>query len=154
MKHFLPKSSKQTMKVIFVIVLSAYVLIENEAAMTDAQLKAALKLLRNVCQPKNKATNEQIEAMHKGDWNQDKNGMCYMYCVLNMYKLMKKDNTLDYEVGMATIENQAPESVKVTATHALNACKDAAKTTSDKCVAAHEIAKCIYFDNPAAYFLP
>ncbi|XP_044754664.1 general odorant-binding protein 72-like [Coccinella septempunctata] len=142
------------MKHLVVFLLCSYIFINNEAAMTDAQLKAALKLLRNVCQPKNKATNEQIEAMHKGDWNQDRNGMCYMNCVLSMYKLMKKDNTLDYDVGMSTIENQAPESIKVTAIHALNSCKDAAKTTSDKCVAAHEIAQCIYLDNPAAYFLP
>nr|QTE76120.1 odorant binding protein 12 [Harmonia axyridis] len=142
------------MKVFVLLILSAHILIENEAAMTDAQLKAALKLLRNVCQPKNKATNEQIEAMHKGDRNQDKNGMCYMHCVLNMYKLIKKDNTLDYEVGMSTIEAQAPDSIKATAIHSLNSCKDAAKTTSDKCIAAFEIAHCLYLDNPPAYFLP
>ncbi|KAK9871819.1 hypothetical protein WA026_014275 [Henosepilachna vigintioctopunctata] len=127
---------------------------ETEGAMSEAQMKAALKLLRNVCQPKNKATNEQIDAMHRGDWNQDRNGMCYMHCILSMYKLITKENKFDWQAGLTAIEVQAPDSIKETAIHGINSCKDSVKTPSDKCIAAFEIAHCFYLDNPDAYFLP
>lgn len=56
--------------------------------MTEKQMKAALKLVRNTCQPKNKATDEDIDKMHKGDWEVDKTARCYMACILTMYKLV------------------------------------------------------------------
>ncbi|KAL3268142.1 hypothetical protein HHI36_007270 [Cryptolaemus montrouzieri] len=143
------------MKIEATLIICAYFLHPYvEGAMTDAQMKATVKLLRNVCQPKNKATNEQIDAMHKGDWNQDKNGMCYMHCILSNYKLLTKENKFDWEGALATLEAIAPDSIKATAVHAVHSCKDAVKTTSDKCIAAHELAHCIYLDNPEAYFLP
>ncbi|KAJ3626731.1 hypothetical protein MTP99_017208 [Tenebrio molitor] len=117
-------------------------------------MKAALKLVRNVCQPKFKATNEQIDAMHKGDWELEKNAKCYLWCILNMYKLITKDNAFDWEAGIVTLTNQAPESIRTPAIISVKNCKDAVQTPSDKCAAAYEIAHCMYLDNPENYFLP
>ncbi|XP_060527914.1 general odorant-binding protein 19a isoform X2 [Cylas formicarius] len=96
----------------------------TRAAMSEAQMKAALKLVRNTCQPKSKATSEQIEAMKQGDWNQDRNGQCYLNCILTMYKLQKKDNTFDWESGLKVLENQAPPSIATTAIASVLNCKE------------------------------
>ncbi|XP_066253169.1 general odorant-binding protein 72-like [Euwallacea similis] len=143
-----------TMKAWWVVFAASIVVESVYCAMTESQMAAALKLIRNVCQPKNKATNEQIEGMHKGDWNQDQNGMCYMSCVLGYYKLQLPDNSFDWETGVKTIEAQAPPSIAQIALVSVKNCKDAVKTLSDKCRAALEIAKCIYDQNPEKYFLP
>nr|AMP19492.1 odorant binding protein 10 [Tomicus yunnanensis] len=141
------------MKLLWIIVLG--VAFRNVyGAMSEAQMKAALKLIRNVCQPKNKATNEQITAMHNGDWNQDKNGMCYMNCVLNYYKLQLPDNSFDWETGLKVVESQAPPSMAAYIIETIEKCKDSVKTREDKCKAAVEIAKCLYDQNPEKYFLP
>ncbi|RZC32560.1 SCO1 -like, mitochondrial, partial [Asbolus verrucosus] len=134
--------------------------IATSIKMSEQQMKAALKLVRNVCQPKFKTTDEQIDAMHKGDWNLEHNAQCYLWCILNMYKLITKENAFDWETGITTLTNQAPETLRVTAIQSVNNCKDSVKTPSDKCTAAYEIAHCIYLDNPEVnfmnikYFLP
>nr|QES69428.1 odorant binding protein 33 [Pagiophloeus tsushimanus] len=142
------------MKLFLPLLLLGLAIDQACCAMTEAQMKAALKLIRNVCQPKNKATDAQIAAMHSGDWNQDKNGMCYLQCVLNYYKLQLPDNSFDWESGVKTIEAQAPASIASVAVGAVKNCKDAVQTFDDKCKAAWEIAKCIYDFNPEKYFLP
>ncbi|XP_019766621.1 general odorant-binding protein 72 isoform X2 [Dendroctonus ponderosae] len=141
------------MKLMWILVLGA-ALKKADGAMTEAQMKAALKLIRNVCQPKNKATDAQIAAMHNGDWNQDKNGMCYMNCVLNYYKLQLPDNSFDWETGLKVVESQAPPSMAGFIMETITGCKDAVKTRDDKCKAAVEITKCLYDQNPEKYFLP
>ncbi|XP_048522341.1 general odorant-binding protein 72 isoform X1 [Dendroctonus ponderosae] len=163
------------MKLMWILVLGA-ALKKADGAMTEAQMKAALKLIRNVCQPKNKATDAQIAAMHNGDWNQDKNGMCYMNCVLNYYKLQLPDNSFDWETGLKVVESQAPPSMAGFIMETITGCKDAGKimslsrpnwqfrtkkcvfqtvkTRDDKCKAAVEITKCLYDQNPEKYFLP
>ncbi|CAH0555508.1 unnamed protein product [Brassicogethes aeneus] len=122
--------------------------------MSDQQLKAAMKLIRNVCQPKFKTTDAQINEMHAGNWNQDRAGQCYTWCILNMYKLIRKDNSFDWEAGIKTLEIQAPDSIAEYAIPCVNECKDAVKHQEDKCVAGFEVAECIFRCNPEKYFLP
>lgn len=105
--------------------------------------------------------------MHKGDWELEKNAKCYLWCILNMYKLVNldlnsfklliylfcicqitKDNAFDWEAGIVTLTNQAPESIRTPAIISVKNCKDAVQTPSDKCAAAYEIAHCMYLDNP------
>lgn len=37
--------------------------------LTEMQLQSTAKLMRNVCQPKSKVTDEEIDNMHKGLWD-------------------------------------------------------------------------------------
>ncbi|EFA10803.1 general odorant-binding protein 72 [Tribolium castaneum] len=126
----------------------------SEAAMSEAQLKAAVKLVRNMCQPKSKATNEDIEKMHHGDWNIDRTAMCYMHCALNSNKLITKENVFNRDYAITLAEKNLPTALKTASIEAANLCKDSAKTLDDKCVAAYEISKCLYESNPEKYFLP
>lgn len=61
---------------------------------------------------------------------------------------INKENAFDWEGGLATINSQAPESLRITATKSVMNCKDAVKTQSDKCEAAYEITHCMYLDDP------
>nr|AIX97062.1 odorant-binding protein 16 [Dastarcus helophoroides] len=122
-------------------------------AMTEAQIKSAVKLARRSCQGKTKATNEQIDGMHKGNWDIDHTTMCYLNCALAMYKLQRADNTFNLEASAAQLK-QLPESLREASAKTTESCKDSAKTLDDKCVAAYEIAKCLYDADPEKYFLP
>ncbi|KAJ8927516.1 hypothetical protein NQ314_020013 [Rhamnusium bicolor] len=66
---------------------------------------------------------------------------------------MSEDNTFNYESAMAQLK-QLPDLYKEAATICMNECRYAVVTLSDKCVAAYEVAKCIYFCNPDKYFMP
>nr|AHA33382.1 odorant-binding protein 1 [Batocera horsfieldi] len=124
------------------------------SAFTEKQLNATKKLMRNTCQNKAKPTSEQIDAMHRGEFSDDRNAQCYLLCIMNTYKLLTKENTFDWESGVKALAANAPPSIGDPGIVSIKNCKDAVKTTSDKCVASTEIAKCIYNDNPSNYFLP
>nr|ALR72489.1 odorant binding protein 1 [Colaphellus bowringi] len=122
--------------------------------LTEKQMKATKKLIRNTCQNKAKATTEELDAMVKGNFNQGKNAQCYQLCILNTYKLLKSDNTFDWQAGVNALKANAPERIAGPGSASIKNCKDALKTKDDKCKGATEIAQCIYEDNPENYFLP
>ncbi|CAH1974056.1 unnamed protein product [Acanthoscelides obtectus] len=120
------------------------------AAISEKQMKATMKLLRNTCINKFKIPIEDVDAMHTGDFSK---GGCYVMCILETYKLLK-GNVYDWENAVTTIRANAPPSVAEDAVAAVVACKDAMKTKDDKCIGSAEIGKCIYDFAPEKYFLP
>ncbi|XP_072377466.1 general odorant-binding protein 72-like [Diabrotica undecimpunctata] len=125
------------------------------AYMTEKQIEATKKLIRNTCTNKQGVAKEKVDGMQKGDFDfNDKNAMCYLHCVLMTYKLMKKDNTFDWEEGLIVLKDKAPPSIGVPASASFSHCKDSVKTKEHKCTAAMEIAKCLYDFDPPNYFLP
>ncbi|KAF7282951.1 hypothetical protein GWI33_001761 [Rhynchophorus ferrugineus] len=137
-----------------IVVLCVLILINDVVArMTEKQLQAAVKLVRNMCTGKTKATTDDIDKMHKGDWEVDHNAMCYMWCSLNMYKLMDKNNRFDRKSADAQLA-QLPESMQKYVNKCIGQCENAATHFDDKCYAAWEYSKCMYFCDPEKYFLP
>nr|AXO78386.1 odorant binding protein 8 [Xylotrechus quadripes] len=124
------------------------------SALTEKQMNATKKLIRNTCLNKAKPSSDQVDGLQKGNFVDDKNLQCYTYCVLNTYKLIRKDNSFDWEGGVAALEANAPTNIAGPGAKTIVNCKDAVKTATDKCMAAYEIARCIYDDNPSNYFLP
>ncbi|XP_028137022.1 general odorant-binding protein 72-like [Diabrotica virgifera virgifera] len=122
-------------------------------AMSEKQINATKKLVRNTCMNKANVAPEIVDAMHKGDFSQ---GQCYISCIMNTYKLISPEGTFDWEGGIRTMEANAPKSLVATASVSIKKCKDAMKTSvkSNKCQGAAEIAQCIYEDNPPNYFFP
>ncbi|XP_050306989.1 general odorant-binding protein 83a-like [Anthonomus grandis grandis] len=133
----------------FGLILVQYV----DSRMTDKQLVAAVKLVRNMCTGKTKASPEEIDKMHQGNWDVDYNAQCYMWCSLNMYKLMDKENNFDRKSAEAQM-SQLPASLLDYVTKCMDQCEHAAKRLDDKCIAAWEYSKCMYFCDPEQYFLP
>nr|AKW47224.1 odorant binding protein 3 [Chrysoperla nipponensis] len=119
-------------------------------ALTEAQMASTAKLIRKMCQPKSKATDEQIDNFHKGVFDNDKKMMCYMNCILETMKIIKSG-----KLDMGAVEQQIPtlpkkyqESTRKSMDECIN------KVTGEKCEPAYNFAKCIYLSNPEMYFLP
>ncbi|KAG5864596.1 hypothetical protein JTB14_013950 [Gonioctena quinquepunctata] len=136
---------------VVIILLCSFLVIDVCRAISEKQMAAAKKLIRNTCQTKTKISNEVIEAMHKGDFSERQ---CYMLCIMNTYKLFTPDGLFDFDGSIKILKANAPDSIADSATISITNCKDAMKTFDDKCVGAAEIAKCVYDDNPENYFLP
>ncbi|XP_057651837.1 uncharacterized protein LOC130891239 [Diorhabda carinulata] len=128
-----------------------FVTLDGWCAITEKQLNATKKLVRNSCTTKTKVAPEVVDAMHKGDFS---NGQCYILCIMNTYKLIKSDGSFDWEGGIATVKANAPPHIAATAAASIKNCKDAMKNKSDKCLGSAEIAMCIYNDDPPNYFFP
>ncbi|KAF2893186.1 hypothetical protein ILUMI_12987 [Ignelater luminosus] len=119
--------------------------------LTEKQLQASTKMVRNVCQPKNKVTDAQIDAMHKGEFPEDRSLMCYMECCLRTARLMK-DGKADLDIMLKQIQTLPESRREPTIESAMN-CKDSI-TGTEKCEIAYQIYKCLYEDNPDNFFLP
>ncbi|GLV35948.1 Odorant-binding protein 19a [Carabus blaptoides fortunei] len=90
--------------------------------MTEKQMTSTAGMVRNVCQPKTKVTNGQIDNMHKGEFEDNNQPKCYMKCVFETLKLMK-NGKFDYNSALkqaATLPAQYAEATKATAAK----CKD------------------------------
>ncbi|XP_044742225.1 general odorant-binding protein 72-like isoform X3 [Chrysoperla carnea] len=72
-------------------------------ALTEAQMASTAKLMRKMCQPKTKVTDEQIDNFHKGVFDDDKKMMCYMNCILETMKIIKSG-----KLDMGAVEQQIP----------------------------------------------
>ncbi|KAF5291163.1 hypothetical protein FQA39_LY14405 [Lamprigera yunnana] len=112
---------------------------EDNPSMSEKQLKAGTKLIRNVCQSKHKLTDVQIDAMHSGEFIEDS-------------AHMMKDNRYDLVSAQKQIPN-LPEGRRETAQKTSDSCKDSA-TEDDKCKAAFQIYICMYNDNPEPQLIP
>lgn len=123
------------------------------SGVTEKQLKNGAKLYRNNCQPKTKVTDELIDNMHIGKWDDDKTAKCYMNCVLTMMKLVDKAGNIAYELALAQM-SKIPEARVAPTEKSIKNCKTVGADAADKCDASWQFAKCIYFDNTENYFLP
>nr|QTI50350.1 odorant binging protein [Agrilus zanthoxylumi] len=140
------------MKILLFLLSCAFISNRIEASpMNEAQLANAAKLIRNVCQPKLKISDKLIENMHKGDFPENEKVMCYLECVLRMGQLMK-NGKFDEKSALSQIPTLPPERQQPTR-DSIKKCAEKGQN-DDKCLAAFETAKCIYFDNPENYFLP
>nr|ANQ46500.1 odorant-binding protein 1 [Phyllotreta striolata] len=143
------------MKYIFLFLCLCVCVQHGLSVMSEKQLAATKKLIRNTCTNKAGVAPEKVDNTYKGIFDfDDKPAMCYAHCVMMTYKLMKKDNTFDWEEGLKVLEANAPPSLLKSATGAFKHCKNAAKSLDNKCKAALEISKCLYDFDPANYFLP
>ncbi|XP_077283127.1 uncharacterized protein LOC143909099 [Arctopsyche grandis] len=121
-------------------------------AMTKSQLKQAGKLMRNVCQPKNKVTNEQVDNIKNGEFIDDKNVKCYIACIFTMAQSVK-NGKLNYESALKQIEMLMPDSMKEPAKKVLTECKDVSEKYKDLCESSFHTAQCMYKSNPEIFII-
>nr|USF20777.1 odorant-binding protein [Lasioderma serricorne] len=125
---------------------------ESHAKMTEAQVQAVSKVTRNVCQPKSKVTDEEIDNAKNGIWDDNSKPLkCYMECCLKMFKVMK-NGALDFESAINEA-NKLPDERRERAIPAMTSCKDKAVGT-EKCEASYNYAKCIQQTDPKTDLIP
>ncbi|ERL84669.1 hypothetical protein D910_02096 [Dendroctonus ponderosae] len=136
------------------ILLTVFISTGN-CRLTEKQVAAAVKLVRNMCMGKSKVNPEDIEKMHQGNWDVDYEAQCYMWCGFNMYKMLDKENHFDKKSALQQME-QLPIDLQDYVIKCMGQCENAGELTNfdDKCVVAFEYSKCLYFCDPEKYFLP
>nr|AZK90212.1 odorant binding protein 8 [Holotrichia oblita]AZZ86674.1 odorant-binding protein 8 [Holotrichia oblita] len=142
------------MKLQLVLVLLLGLCLQVSSAINEAQMKAARKLIRNTCRTKTKISDEQIEDMHKGIWNDDDDvTKCYTHCCMGIMKMQNKHGGFDRELA-AKQYPQIPESMRESLVSSLEGCADSGEGLTKKCDISYAFFKCVYFSNPEEYILP
>ncbi|KAH1023811.1 hypothetical protein HUJ05_003411 [Dendroctonus ponderosae] len=155
------------------ILLTVFISTGN-CRLTEKQVAAAVKLVRNMCMGKSKVNPdnlahdvrklllltislcvvEDIEKMHQGNWDVDYEAQCYMWCGFNMYKMLDKENHFDKKSALQQME-QLPIDLQDYVIKCMGQCENAGELTNfdDKCVVAFEYSKCLYFCDPEVKYL-
>ncbi|GJQ75994.1 putative odorant binding protein [Trypoxylus dichotomus] len=142
------------MQIRIVLFFIVALFIENAFSVNEAQMKAAVKLIKNTCKTKTKITDEQIDKMHQGIWDDtDEVSKCYVYCALGMMKLRDKGGAYNPELAEKQIP-QIPESIRDTLVPSLRNCANAGEGLTKKCDLSFAFFKCVYFDDPEHYMFP
>ncbi|GAB0089731.1 General odorant-binding protein 72 [Sergentomyia squamirostris] len=104
-------------------------------------MKKTHQLVRQSCQPKTKATTEQIDSVNRGVFPDEKSIKCYVNCVLEMGQTMKRGK-LNLKQTIQQINQFTPEDQREKAISATNMCKDAPNGIRDPCEASYAFLKC------------
>nr|ACZ58031.1 odorant-binding protein 5 [Adelphocoris lineolatus] len=135
-----------------VLVMSQVFFSVTEAAMSQAQMKQAMKTVRNMCIPKSGVDKEALAKMVNGEFDEsDQKLKCYLGCVLGMMQAVKNN-----KINLTMVRNQitkmlAPErGQRILA--AFESC--ATVTGDDNCGLAFRFAKCIYDTDKEAFIVP
>ncbi|XP_055326704.1 uncharacterized protein LOC129580383 [Sitodiplosis mosellana] len=112
----------------------------------ESQMRQSTEMVRSVCQPKHKISDDVVFGAREGKFPDDKAFKCYVQCVLEMMGMMKKNKVL-YESAMKQFDVLLPEDYKQPYKHALEACKDATGGAKNACDAAYNFLKCFYDNN-------
>nr|AIU64828.1 putative odorant-binding protein 1 [Dichelops melacanthus] len=96
---------------IFLVFFMACALIEeSNAAMSEAQMKNAMKTLRNMCMPKSGVSKEALASMKEGNFDDDDRKLkCYLGCIMNMMQVVKNG-----KISMTMVKNQITKMVDPT----------------------------------------
>uniref|UniRef100_A0A0A9XVK4 General odorant-binding protein 19a n=3 Tax=Lygus hesperus TaxID=30085 RepID=A0A0A9XVK4_LYGHE len=141
------------MSLLLVVFVASQVLISTtEAYMSQAQMKQAMKTVRNMCIPKSGVAKEALAKMVEGEFDDsDQKLKCYLGCVLGMMQAVKNN-----KINLTMVRNQiskmlAPEQGQRILT-AFEGC--ATVTGDDNCDLAFKFAKCIYDTDKEAFIVP
>ncbi|PNF17926.1 hypothetical protein B7P43_G02247 [Cryptotermes secundus] len=135
---------------VFVLVL---VLTEASAAMTQAQLKQGMKVIRNTCQQKSGASTELLNGIKEGQFPEDRNLKCYMKCVMGMTQSMK-NGKVTTDAALAHMKRMLPSDMRDRVLGAIERCRHAGEDLVDACDIAFVATKCTYDADPEAFLYP
>uniref|UniRef100_D2SNQ6 Odorant binding protein n=1 Tax=Heliothis virescens TaxID=7102 RepID=D2SNQ6_HELVI len=90
--------------------------------MTMKQIRNTGKMMRKSCQPKNNVSDEQIDPIAEGVFNEDKEVKCYMACIMKMANTIK-NGKLNYEAAIKQADLLLPDDIKEPAKEAITACR-------------------------------
>ncbi|XP_031634691.1 uncharacterized protein LOC116347991 [Contarinia nasturtii] len=117
----------------------------------ETQMRQSADMVRAVCQPKHKVTDDVVLGAREGKFPDEKSFKCYAQCVMEMMGIMKK-NKVTYESAMRQFDVLLPEDYKEPFKTALGKCKDATGGAKNPCEASFNFLKCFYQANPKFTF--
>lgn len=135
--------------VVFAVLLIAFE--ECLCGVTEEQMLKAGKLMRDVCQPKFKLSDDVADAIKEGKIPNDQNGKCYINCIMEMMQVMKKGK-FNYEVAIKQIDVMMPDNLKGSFKNGMGNCKNAADGIKNNCEAAFTLLNCLRDNIPEFTF--
>ncbi|XP_022227382.1 general odorant-binding protein 19a [Drosophila obscura] len=116
-----------------------------EAGVTEDQMWAAGKLMRDICLPKYpKVSVEVADGIRNGQIPNSKDSNCYINCILEMMQAIKKGK-FQVEASLKQMEVLLPDSYKPAYREGLTACKDSTVglKNAPNCDPAHALLSCL-----------
>ncbi|EDV46811.1 general odorant-binding protein 19a [Drosophila erecta] len=118
---------------------------QSEAGVTEEQMWAAGKLMRDVCLPKYpKVTVEVADNIRNGNIPNSKDSNCYINCILEMMQAIKKGK-FQLEPTLKQMDIMLPDSYKDAYRKGINLCKDSTVglKNAPNCDPAHALLSCL-----------
>ncbi|KAJ9575544.1 hypothetical protein L9F63_007585 [Diploptera punctata] len=126
---------------------------ESYAAMTMAQVKQAMGMLRKSCQGKNDVTTEMVEGLQQGNFPDEKGLKCYTKCIMGMMQSLKKGRYVP-DAAIAQAKMMLPDDIKGRVIASMDNCRNSGDGIEDLCEMAYAVTKCVYTSDPEAFFFP
>nr|ALS03863.1 odorant-binding protein 15 [Ectropis obliqua] len=123
------------------------------ATMTMKQLRSTGKMMRKSCQPKNNVEDEKIDPIADGVFIEEQEVKCYIACIMKMANAIK-NGKLNYEAAIKQADLLLPDEIKEPAKESITVCRKVSDQYKDICEASFHTTKCIYNNNPAAFYFP
>ncbi|CAD7087116.1 unnamed protein product [Hermetia illucens] len=114
-------------------------------------MKKSAQMLRDVCQPKFKISDEVANGIKDGIVPDEQNVKCYINCVLEMMNSIKKGK-LNYEASVKQIDLLLPDRLKDSFKAGLAACRNSIDGIRNHCEAATVLLKCLKANIPEFFF--
>ena len=143
----------RTIVLVTTFTLTTLLLITNtNGAMSEAQMKQAMKTLRGMCLGKSGVTTETLDKMQEGVFNDDdRNLKCYLGCIMGMLQVVK-NNKISLKMVKSQVAKMLEPDMGKRLIAAFEGCKDT--VGEDNCDLAYKFAKCIYVSDSSAFIVP
>ncbi|XP_069681140.1 general odorant-binding protein 72-like [Periplaneta americana] len=126
---------------------------EAAGGMSPQQMKQAMRVMRNACQPKTGVSTELIDALQKGEFAEDNDLKCYIKCVMGRMQSMKKGR-LTTDAAINFMKGVLPDNMRDRVIAAMDACRHAGDGLEDACEIAYIATKCTYEKDPEVFMFP
>ncbi|XP_059621835.1 general odorant-binding protein 72-like [Phlebotomus argentipes] len=120
--------------------------------VTVEQMEKAGDLVKSICQPKFKISDETAANFRKGILADDKDAKCYINCIFENMQAMKRGK-FQWEATKKQAEIMLPDDVKEATLAACEACKTVTDGVKDPCEAAYGLLQCLK-TNSKNFFFP
>nr|AMA98137.1 chemosensory protein [Blattella germanica] len=135
------------------VFLLAAAIRNSSAGMSEAQIKQAMKMIRQACQGKNSVSTEMLDGIQQGNFPDDKNLKCYMKCVMGMMQSLK-NGKYKPDAAIAQAKAMLPDEIKDRVIVSMDKCRNSGDGIDDACELAYVVTKCIYASDPGAFMFP
>ncbi|ALC49609.1 Obp19a [Drosophila busckii] len=110
---------------------------------TEEQMRAAGKLMRDVCFPKfSKVSEDMANAISNGNLLDDKDSKCYINCIMEMMQTMKKGK-FQMESSLKQVDLLMPDEYKPSYRVGIAECKDVSNGIKNNCEASYTMLTCL-----------
>ncbi|XP_049875574.1 general odorant-binding protein 19a-like [Pectinophora gossypiella] len=136
-----------------VLLLIVSVSLEFAVAMTRAQLKKTLTIMKNQCKDKMGIPESKIANIEKGDFKEDPDVKCYVACVYKTIQVIKNDK-LNMEMVMKQVDILYPPDMKAAVKATIKQCIVVQDDYNEFCDRVFYAAKCLYEKDPPNFVFP